>query len=125
MGSRSHVHPVFLPAELYIGVARVEAHFEIGKSAAILLMITEGLYQHRLISQEDHNKFTLRYRQKLVEKVNAAGEKLGKCGFRGCKKDSVALGLWHDKDELPLCEEHLKHAEDNQNEWQILRFLRT
>jgi len=52
LSERSHIHPVFLPAELYIGISKVQAELEIGKSAAILLMINEGLHQNNFIKPE-------------------------------------------------------------------------
>jgi hypothetical protein len=60
---------VFLPAELYVGISKVQAELEIGKSAAILLMINEGLYQGNFVRPEIHEAYKKRYEAKLVSAV--------------------------------------------------------
>lgn len=69
MTERSHVHPVFLPAELYIGISKVQAKLEIGKSAAILNMINEGLFQRGFISEAVYAELKRKYERKLLEIV--------------------------------------------------------
>lgn len=64
---KAHVHPVFLPAELYVGISGVQYKYEIGKSASILLMITEGLHSEKLITEEAYKKYQRQYQKKLVE----------------------------------------------------------
>ena len=69
MSERSHIHPVFLPAELYVGISKVQAELEIGKSAAILLMINEGLRQGNFVRPEVYEAYRRRYEAKLVSAV--------------------------------------------------------
>ncbi len=69
MSERSHIHPVFLPAELYVGISKVQAELEIGKSAAMLLMINEGLHQGNFIKSEIYEAYRRRYETKLVNAV--------------------------------------------------------
>ncbi len=69
MSERSHIHPVFLPAELYVGISKVQAELEIGKSAAILLMINEGLHQGDFVRPEIYEAYRRRYETKLVSAV--------------------------------------------------------
>lgn len=66
---RPNVHYVFLPVELYIGIAKAQAELEIGKSSAILLMINEGLFRRGFISQNVYEALKRRYERKLVEIV--------------------------------------------------------
>lgn len=66
---KPHVHFVYLPAELYVGIAGVQYKYNIGKSASILLMITKGLYTEGLISQETYEKFKERYQKELTKIV--------------------------------------------------------
>jgi hypothetical protein len=65
--SRGHVHPVALPAQLDIGIARLRGQLENGKSSAILLMITEGLNARKLIEPETYKIFSKRYSRKLQD----------------------------------------------------------
>jgi hypothetical protein len=60
---------VFLPAELYVGISKVQAELEIGKSAAILLMINEGLHQGDFVRPEVYEAYRRRYEAKLVSAV--------------------------------------------------------
>jgi hypothetical protein len=60
---------VFLPAELYVGISKVQAELEIGKSAAILLMINEGLHQGNFVRHEVYEAYRRRYEAKLVSTV--------------------------------------------------------
>jgi len=69
LSERSHIHPVFLPAELYVGISKVQADLEIGKSAAILLMINEGLHQGNFVRPEVYEAYRRRYETKLVKAV--------------------------------------------------------
>lgn len=69
LSEHSHIHPVFLPAELYVGISKVQAELEIGKSAALLLMITEGLHQGDFIRPEVYEAYKKRYETELVKVV--------------------------------------------------------
>ncbi len=69
MSERSHIHPVFLPAELYVGISKVQAELEISKSAAMLLMINEGLHQGNFIRPEVYEAYKKRYKTELVKVV--------------------------------------------------------
>lgn len=48
-------------------------------------------------------------------------EKAKKCGFRDCKLEAVAIGIYLPrKEEYLLCERHLKEVE-NTREWKLLQ----
>jgi hypothetical protein len=66
---RKHVHPVMLNAALEISIVKMQAKLEIGKSAAILYMLTEGAHALGVISQEDYNLLVTRYGRKLVDVI--------------------------------------------------------
>ena len=78
MSERSHVHPVFLPVELYVGVSKAMADLEIGKSSAILLMIAEGLHSRGFISREVYEVLRKKYERKLIEVVRGVQEQAEK-----------------------------------------------
>ena len=78
MSERSHVHPVFLPVELYVAISKAMADLEIGKSSAILLMIAEGLHSRGFLSREDYEVLRKKYERKLVEIVRRGDEPLTK-----------------------------------------------
>lgn len=74
MSERSHVHPVFLPVELYVGVSKVQAKLEIGKSATLLLLINEGLYYRGFMDEEHYEKLKEKYERPLVDIVKRTSE---------------------------------------------------
>jgi hypothetical protein len=74
---KPNVHMVFLPTELYMGLIKKMAAFEIGKSAAILDAINEDLFNEGFISKEAYEKFRAAYRKKLVDVVKAKEEATG------------------------------------------------
>ena len=78
MSERSHVHPVFLPVELYVGISKAMADLEIGKSSAILLMIAEGLHSRGFISREVYEVLRKKYERKLIEVVRGVQEQAEK-----------------------------------------------
>ena len=78
MSERSHVHPVFLPVELYVAISKAMADLEIGKSSAILLMIAEGLHSRGFLSKEDYEVLRKKYERKLIEVVRGVQEQAGK-----------------------------------------------
>ena len=63
--SREHITAVCLSVSHYLGVNKLSAHFEIGKHAAVLLAVNEGLHSLGMISDEDHKLLDRRYRRKL------------------------------------------------------------
>jgi hypothetical protein len=71
---KPNAHMVFLPTELYMGLIKKMAAFEIGKSAAILDSINEDLFNEGFISKEAYEKFRAAYRKKLVDVVKAKEE---------------------------------------------------
>ncbi|MEM3699704.1 MAG: hypothetical protein QXL57_02405 [Candidatus Bathyarchaeia archaeon] len=66
---RPNAHMVFLPTELYVGLIKKMAKFEIGKSSAILDSINEDLHNQGFIDDETYLKFKEAYMRKLVEVV--------------------------------------------------------
>ena len=66
---RPNAHMVFFPTELYMGLIKKMAAFEIGKSAAILDSINEDLFNKGFISKEIYEKFRNAYRKKLLDIV--------------------------------------------------------
>jgi hypothetical protein len=69
MSERSHVHPLCLPVEFSVGISKVQAQLEIGKSAAILLMVAEGLFRGGFIDSGTYEAKKQRYERKLVDIV--------------------------------------------------------
>ena len=68
--NRPNAHMIFLPTELYMGLIKKMAAFEVGKSAAILSSINEDLLRQGFISKETYEKFKASYGKKLVDVVN-------------------------------------------------------
>lgn len=66
---RPNAHMIFLPTELYMGLIKKMATYEIGKSAAILESLNENLHKAGFISSEAYEKFRNKYRKKLVDVV--------------------------------------------------------
>lgn len=69
MSERANAHPVFLPTELYMGLVKKMAAFEIGKSAAILDGLNEDLHKEGFIDDDTYEKFRSKYRRKLINVV--------------------------------------------------------
>lgn len=61
---------IFLPTELYVGLIKKMAKYEIGKSAAILDSINEDLYSQGFIDDETYHKFKEAYMKRLVDIVH-------------------------------------------------------
>ncbi|MEM3640700.1 MAG: hypothetical protein QXH37_02095 [Candidatus Bathyarchaeia archaeon] len=72
-GSVSEERPnacmVFLPTELYVGLIKKMAKYEIGKSAAILDSINEDLHNQGFIDDETYFKFKEVYMKRLIDVV--------------------------------------------------------
>jgi len=66
---RPHVCRLFVPTELYVGLIKKMAKYEIGKSSAILDSLNEDLYNQGFIDDATYQKFKEAYMKKLVEVV--------------------------------------------------------
>jgi len=66
---RPNAHMIFFPTELYMGLIKKMAAFEIGKSAAILDSLNEALFREGFINAEVYEKFKQQYRRKLLDVV--------------------------------------------------------
>jgi len=60
---------VFLPTELFVGLIKKMAKYEIGKSAAILDSLNEDLHNQGFIDDETYFKFKEAYMRKLIDVV--------------------------------------------------------
>ena len=69
--SREHIHSVFLSASHYLAIAKIQAKLEIGKSAAILLVLNRGLHDFEVLSDEEFDLLDTRYRRPLKEIIEA------------------------------------------------------
>lgn len=79
---------------------------------AVLALQKEQVNFGETITIENLNvERNLRPRRRLVVDV---------CGFRGCNEPAVAVGVWREKQKLPLCEGHLLEAEGKPGEWEIV-----
>jgi len=65
--SREHITSVYLSVPHYLGVNRLSASLEIGKHAALLLALNQGLHKLGMISDEDYEPLDRRYRRKLKD----------------------------------------------------------
>ncbi|MBS7616933.1 hypothetical protein KEJ45_07030 [Candidatus Bathyarchaeota archaeon] len=66
---RPNVCIVFLPTELFVGLIKKMAKYEIGKSSAILDSINEDLHNQGFIDDETYFKFKEAYMRRLVDVV--------------------------------------------------------
>jgi hypothetical protein len=64
--SQEHIMKICLAPELYMAMTAYQVQKGIGKSYAGLLLLTKALYQEKLISKENYEKFVYRYSRKLV-----------------------------------------------------------
>ncbi len=74
-GHRMNFHPVYLGAVHYVGVSKLSGNLEIGRSAALLLAVNEGLFQLGMIAEEDYVLMRDRYRRPLREVLDEAKRK--------------------------------------------------
>lgn len=103
--SRSHVHSVFLPVELYIGLTKVMAEHEIGKSSAILLMVTEGLRNYKVIDERTYEKYKKRYNEKLIYKVHREETPEDVVCYK-CEQKATRWYLLETNNSIYSCESH-------------------
>lgn len=61
--------PIMLPTEFYLAISRVMVKYDISKSAAILLVINDGLKKHELLTDEIYDIFQARYSRSLLSIV--------------------------------------------------------
>jgi hypothetical protein len=74
-GSRSHVvRNLMVAAELQVGIAKIQAKYEIGLHAAVLKAMNRGLYDEGELSKENYEIFDQRYAEKLVDKAKRGRE---------------------------------------------------
>jgi len=66
---RPNAHIIFLPTELFVGLIKKMAKYEIGKSAAILDSLNEDLHNQGFIDDETYFKFKEAYMRKLIDVV--------------------------------------------------------
>jgi hypothetical protein len=119
---RPNLHPIYLPTEFYLAIADVIAKKRIGKSAAILLMINEGLRQTGFLDEETYLLYRTRYSTPLMEKVEKGRtarttlkEEKVRCGWSGCRRLAISIVKWKSSDsksqkKIPVCPDHLKEA---------------
>jgi hypothetical protein len=67
--AREHIHPVFLNGAHYIGIGKLIGALEIGKSAAVLPAINEGLFRLGALDEQDYKLLDARYRVKLIDRI--------------------------------------------------------
>lgn len=72
--SREHIHPVMLNATFYVGITKLQARLECGKSAAILYALNDELFSNRTISKDDRDLLAQRYGRKLKDVIAAGKE---------------------------------------------------
>ena len=63
--------PIMLPAEFYIAISKLMAEYDISKSAALLLVINDGLKKRKLLTPEVYDIFKARYTRSLLTIVQA------------------------------------------------------
>ena len=73
-GTRQHVVKVMLAAKLQVAISKIMAKYEISKSAAVLLAVTQGCHIEQALSPADYEIFNGRYKRKLVDIVKAGRE---------------------------------------------------
>jgi hypothetical protein len=69
MSERPNAHMIFIPTELFVGLTKKMAKYEIGKSAAILDSLNEDLHNQGFIDDETYFKFKEVYMRKLIDVV--------------------------------------------------------
>jgi len=80
--------------------------------ASVIAIAESGVNFGETVRIENlHIERNLRSRRKLAIDI---------CGFRGCKEEAVAIGVWRDMKELRLCEKHLLEAKGKPSEWEIV-----
>lgn len=69
---RENIHNVMLNAVLYVGISKLQAKLECGKSAAILYALNEGLFKEGVTTKEDYELLAKRYGRKLIDVIAEA-----------------------------------------------------
>jgi hypothetical protein len=64
-----------LPADLDIGVVKIQAKMETGRHATVLWLLNEALFKEGVISPEAYRLLAQRYSRKLVDVVRERGKK--------------------------------------------------
>ncbi|UCE96539.1 MAG: hypothetical protein JSV51_02765 [Candidatus Bathyarchaeota archaeon] len=124
---RPNVHPLFLPVDYYLAIVDVQAKKRIGRSAAILLMLGEGLLKEGFLSEEMFVEYKERYTKPLKDivqgNIEAAKHKV-KCSWGGCKRVAVRMVCWlgkkDEKELLAACQMHFEEAKNKPSEFEIL-----
>ncbi|MEM3873874.1 MAG: hypothetical protein QXU45_01910 [Candidatus Bathyarchaeia archaeon] len=76
---------IFLPTELYVGLIKKMAKYEIGKSSAILDSINEDLHNQGFIDDETYFKFKDAYMKRLIDVVREREESSVKVEVKSAK----------------------------------------
>lgn len=63
-----------LATKLQVAISKIMAKYEISKSAAVLLAVTQGCHIEQALSPADYEIFNGRYKRKLVDIVKAGRE---------------------------------------------------
>lgn len=64
--TQEHIMKICLAPELCVALTKLQAQMKIGKPYVGLLLVTEALYQKKLINVEVYEKYRYRYSRKLV-----------------------------------------------------------
>lgn len=72
--SRAHIHNVMLNAPMIVALARVQAKYEISKSAAVLATLNEGLHSLGAISEDDYELLKKRYLLRKLRDIIEEGK---------------------------------------------------
>lgn len=120
MSKRPNFISLFLPTELYLAIIDVQSKKQIGKAAAILYMINEGLRKRGFIDEETYELYEQKYGTPLLVKVRRNRQQRHarlevRCGWVGCRRVAVAMVRYKDEEVLPACPDHLKEAKHNPN----------
>ena len=117
MSKRPNIHPLYLPTEFYLAISDVQSKMRIGKSAAILLMIAEGLHKHELLDEKTYEIYVKKYTRPLMdivakhreERISSDSAKI-RCSFGSgssrCRR-LATVTLQKGNKLFPSCPEHL------------------
>jgi hypothetical protein len=81
LGERPNCHPLHLPTEFYLGITDVMSKMRIGKSAAILWILNEGLRKHGYIEEETYEIYRRKYSTSLMKIVRDRRKKKAEAGI--------------------------------------------
>lgn len=123
MSERPNYHPLHLPTEFYLAIVDVMSKMRIGKSAAILWTINEGLRKHGYIDEETHGVFQRKYSRPLMEIVQGSRKKKAEVGkpkprcqwaagsAKKCRR-IAQLMMQKGSEVIAACPEHISKFRD-------------